>query len=118
MDEFGPSAPPLLGGAATGIASLALYATGEVYHNGICIARTSFQRDLPPIFAALADARLQTRMAMAVEQATAAGVTMRASLDESTSHGAVLTTSPFTTTARITQWQLYVQQISPLPSVG
>jgi hypothetical protein len=32
MEEFGPSACPLLGGSATGVASLALYANGTIHH--------------------------------------------------------------------------------------
>ena len=119
MEEFGPAAPPLLGGASTGVGSLALHANGELYHNGKCIAKTTFKRELPTVFTAVADATkavLQAEKdalhAVAVAAAEAEGIIKRDKLDGGVQGSAILTASPFTTKAKLKQWQLYTQPVS------
>jgi len=38
-EDFGPSAPPCIGGDGSGLTSLALHATGDIFHNGACLAK-------------------------------------------------------------------------------
>ena len=60
LEDFGPSAAPLFGGETNGSQALALYANGELYHNGVVIAKTTFTRELPAVIEAVSKALQRT----------------------------------------------------------
>ena len=104
-------------GAPCFYCELCLVVQGELYHDNKCIAKTGHVRKMPKVFNAFqkvqqkaTEAAEASAHAAAVQSASAAGVVTRDEVDTSTVHAAVLAESPFATRAKITQWELYVEE--------